>query len=628
MSKSEKPEPSKGISPWFWVPSLYYAEGIPYVVVMIISVIMYKRLGISNTEIALYTSWLYLPWVIKPLWSPLVDLFRTKRFWIVFTQMLVGAGLACIALTIPTTNFFKFTLAFFWLLAFSSATHDIAADGFYMLGLTQHQQAWFVGVRSTFYRFAMLTGQGLLVILAGYIESNSGLDTVNIHVNAVTEQREIVEYDLPDSLNIQALDGELRIVTTSDSLNIVTMTREPQEIDTLLKHVQAWNSANGHLTDEQKEKKGESSSPPSWWQRNIVKGIEHLFLSVFGSLEEKETSQKLAGNIGIMQMHLSKPPEPGNKVIINLSRDSGDKSIELIEGNHAIFTENNWNKPIISVIQIDPKLKQVSSAQFSARAGNIPLSWILTFLFMTVLFAIFAIYHYFVLPHPVEDVPRKSESFQSFLKEFGNTFLLFFKKKGIGVMIAFLLLYRLGESQLVKIASPFLLDPVENGGLGLTTGQLGFVYGTVGMLLLTAGGLLGGFVAAKHGLKKWIWWMAIAINVPDAVYIYLANTQPDSFTIINICVGIEQFGYGFGFTAYMLFMIYISQGKYKAAHFAITTAFMALGMMLPGMVSGWIQELIGYPDFFVWVLITTIPGIILIKFLPLDPEFGKKSTSE
>src|SRR5437870_4361346 len=161
-------------NPWAWVPTLYLAEGLPYVVVMMVSVIMYKGLGVSNSDIALYTSWLYLPWVIKPLWSPLVDILKTRRMWIWMMQLFIGAGLAGVALMIPASHFFQYTLAFLWLLAFSSATHDIAADGFYMLATTQREQAFFVGIRSTFYRISMISGQGLLVILAGLIQSRTG----------------------------------------------------------------------------------------------------------------------------------------------------------------------------------------------------------------------------------------------------------------------------------------------------------------------------------------------------------------------------------------------------------------------------------------------------------------------
>ncbi len=626
MVKSTNKQAKKSLSPWFWVPSLYFAEGIPYIVVMTISVIMYKRMGISNTDIALYTSWLYLPWVIKPLWSPIVDLLRTKRFWIITMQILIGAGLASIALTIPVPKFFQFTLAFFWLLAFSSATHDIAADGFYMLGLSQHDQAWFVGVRSTFYRFAMLTGQGLLVILAGYVESHSGLESIELSVSSV-QQATVQQIISPDSLVIEPLEGDLRIISLPEQLDIPIVDRTKDEIEALVKKAQQWNSARLQLNQQElKSDTSEQISQPSWWQRTVVQKLENTIRKAFGTTEKAVPAGQNVGNAGIVYFYLSKQPEPGKKVILNFVREAGDKSFELVEGGRAEFTEVNWNKPLMAVIQLDPKLKTRSSATFVVRAGNINLSWIVTFFFMAGLFAIFSIYHRFILPYPTKDVSRKSETLGSFFKDFANTFVLFFKKEKIGLTLAFLLLYRLGESQLVKLASPFLLDTQDAGGLGLTTGQVGFVYGTIGMVMLTCGGLLGGFVAAKHGLKKWILWMAIAINLPDIVYLYLAHTQTNNFFIINLCVGIEQFGYGFGFTAYMLYMILVAEGEYKTAHFAITTGFMALGMMIPGMISGWIQSLIGYPNFFIWVLISTIPGIILVSFLPIDPEFGKKKS--
>jgi PAT family beta-lactamase induction signal transducer AmpG len=420
-------------NPWLWVPSLYLAEGLPYVVVMTVSVIMYKRLEISNTEIALYTSWLYLPWVIKPFWSPVVDLLKTKRFWIIIMQLFIGAGLTGVAFTLPTEKFFQYTLAFFWLLAFSSATHDIAADGFYMLGLKQHQQAYFVGIRSTFYRIAMMAGQGLLVILAGHLEVTS---------------------------------------------------------------------------------------------------------------------------------------------------------------------------------------------------GKIYFAWQITFLILAALFVLFFIYHLFILPKPNGDSPREKVELKHFVSEFIRTFVSFFRKKEIIIIVLFILLYRFAEAQLVKMASPFLLDSKEVGGLALTTSQVGFVYGTVGIIALSLGGILGGIVASKNGLKFWIWWMLIAINLPDLVYVYLAATQTSNFILINICVAVEQFGYGFGFTAFMLYLIFVSEGEYKTAHFAIATGLMALGMMLPGMISGWIQEQVGYLNFFIWVCISTIPAFIITKFLKIDTEFGKKTQTQ
>ena len=414
---------------WTWIPTLYFAQGMPYVVAMTVSVIMFKKLGISNSDIALYTSWLYLPWVIKPLWSPMVDILRTKRFWIVIMQLFVGGALAGVAFTLPGSDFFKWTLAFLWLLAFSSATHDIAADGFYMLGLSKHDQAFFVGIRNTFYRLAMLSGQGLLVVLAGYLETQT---------------------------------------------------------------------------------------------------------------------------------------------------------------------------------------------------GDIPKAWSLTFYVLTALFVAFFLYHYFILPNPSEDVERHTPGFINVLKAFFETFASFFRKKQVGVAIAFLLLFRLGEAQLVKLASPFLLDSRELGGLGLSTTDIGFIYGTAGIIALTLGGILGGIVVALNGLKKWLWPLTLALNLPNLVYVAMAVWQPESLWWITSGVVLEQFGYGFGFTAYMLFMIYFADGPNKTAHYAICTGFMALGMMLPGMISGWIQETIGYQWFFVWVVICTVPGFLLLPFLNIDPAFGTK----
>jgi len=613
-------------SPWYWVPSLYYAEGIPYIVVMAVSVIMYKKMGISNTDIAFYTAWLYLPWVIKPLWSPLVDILKTKRFWIVTMQLFIGAGLAGVAFTIPLPNFFQFTLAFFWLLAFSSATHDIAADGFYMLGLSKHDQALYVGVRSTFYRLAMLTGQGLLIILAGFVESNSGLDDLDLSVVS-NPNIEIAQPLHPDSVDLKSDQSSLRIISYPVKLEIASKPRLTSEVDSIINFAYEWNIAHGfakrEITIEQEEQE------LSWWTLYIVNPLEAFLQNNFG-VEKAVVDGNTTGNIGLVYFYLSQKPEADQEIVTNFGRDGGDKSIGLIDsppiGSRMVFTESNWNQPAIAVIQLDPKLDKQSKAEFKARSGNIPLSWLFTFLVMTILFIIFFIYHKFILPKPDSDKPALLGQSSDFFKEYINTFVLFFKKERIGIILAFLLLYRLAESQLVKLAPPFILDTQEMGGLALTTGEYGFVYGTVGLLFLIIGGLLGGFLASKQGLKFWLWPMAIAINLPNAVYIYLSYAIPDSFFIINTCVAIEQFGYGFGFTAYMLFMIYVSEGKHKTAHFAITTAFMALGMMIPGMVSGWLQEIIGYQHFFVWVMIATIPCFLILPFIPLDKDFGKKKT--
>ncbi|MDX1700739.1 MAG: MFS transporter, partial [Melioribacteraceae bacterium] len=531
------------------------------------------------------------------------------------------AGLAGVALTIPVPNFFQYTLAFFWLLAFSSATHDIAADGFYMLGLTKHQQAFFVGVRSTFYRFAMITGQGLLIILAGYLESSTGLGELEIEVHSINQNQSKSIEVMNESKEITS---ELMLLTNPEKLNISIETISIEKFDSIQNIVITTNQSNGYIDQKNDSAKiFENEESESWWERVVVNNVERFIKQNFGQeAAVEQINEKQVGNVGIVQLFLSS--KPNENIIVNLSQSSGDKSISILGETRFVFNGDNWNKPALILFQIDPKLRFETSANFSAISGNIPFAWTITFIILACLFLVFFIYHKFILPYPTTDVSARKEG-ESVFGEFFKTFVLFFKKKNILIIIGFLLVYRLGESQLVKLASPFLLDSRDVGGLALTTGQVGFIYGTIGILALVVGGLLGGFLAAKNGLKHWLWWMLIAINLPNTVYIYLSYALPDSFFIILSSVAVEQFGYGFGFTAYMLYMIYVSDGEHKTAHFAITTAFMALGMMIPGMVSGWLQELIGYQHFFIWVMIATIPAFIITKFIPLDPEFGKET---
>lgn len=586
-------------NPWAWVPTLYYAQGIPYVVVMLVSVIMYKRMGISNADIAFYTSLLYLPWVIKPLWSPFVDIFKTKRLWILVMQLLIGAGLAGVAFVVPLPSFLQYTLAFFLLLAFSSATHDIAADGFYMLGMSEHQQAFFVGIRSTFYRLAMITGQGLLVILAGYFETHSGLPPAKIEVSsnpkAKIEQLVVDE----DFVNL-AKGDELKVIANINSINISTEKRTKAAVDSFTYFIQSKNINNGFYNTQGKSPK-----------------ISELKLKT-------EDYEKRVGNIALLSFALTSQPKEDKDYVVVFDRDGGDKSISILEGTRFVFNKSNWNKPAYAILQLDSKLKTETFTSFKAISGDIPWAWSMTFLILTGLFIVFFIYHYFILPYPVSDGPAIKDGVRRVGKEFFGTFSLFFKKKEILFIIAFLLIYRFGEAQLVKLAAPFLLDQREVGGLALTLGEVGVVYGTVGIIALTLGGIVGGFLASRDGLKKWIWWMFAAINIPHVLYIYLAFAQPESLLIINLCVAGEQFGYGFGFTAYMLYMIYVSEGEFKTSHYAICTGFMALSMMIPGIFAGMIQEALGYPHFFVWILITMIPGFFVTKMLKINPEFGKK----
>lgn len=390
----------KNNRPYTWVPSLYFAEAVPYMAVMTLSVILYARLGLSNTELALYTGWLYLPWVIKPLWSPVVDALRTKRWWIVTMQLLIGASLAGVALTLQASWWLKGSLVFFWLMALSSATHDIAADGFYILGLNKKEQALYVGIRSTTYRLGMIFCQGLLVVLAGWLET---------------------------------------------------------QYDVLL----AWSVTMGVLA---------------------VVMIAMAFWHVY-SMPKVEASNGMQDRKGL----------------------------------------------------------------------------------------------------------------------FGPTLKVFAHKPHLWSALLFMLLFRFPEAQLAKMAQPFMLRPFEEGGLALDTVDIGVIYGTVGVVALLVGGILGGFFVSRHGLKRWWWPMVIAISVPDLVYIYFAVCQPSNVALVYGGVAFEQLGYGFGFTAYSLFLVYFSRGERSTSVFSLCTALQALGMMLPGLIAGWLADVLGFSGFFIWV---------------------------
>ena len=413
---------------WAWVPTLYFAEGLPYVLVVLVSTVMYRQLGLSVVDVALYTSWLYLPWVIKPFWSPFVDLIKTKRWWLLLTQFILGAGLAGVGLTLNTTNFFRWSLAIMWLLAFSSATHDISIDGFYMLGLDEGEQSMFVGIRNTAYRIAMIAGQGGLLMLVGAFEK------------------------------------------------------------------------------------------------------------IFGSTVR-------AWTLGLM-----------------------------ISG------------------------------------GIMILLWL---------------YHSYILPHPVADCAIEVSG-KNLLKEFGMTFVSYFRKPYIVPALLFILLFRFPEAQLGKIAPLFLIDTAARGGLELTTGQVGFAQGTLGVIGLLLGGILGGLTLSKYGLKKCIWYMVAAISVPDLVYVYLSWMPTQNMALVSTCIFMEQLGYGFGFTAYALFLMYFARGEHQTSHYAISTGIMALGMMLPGMISGMLQEYMGYRTFFIWIIACCTVTCIVSALIKYEPDFGKK----
>ncbi len=401
----------RNISPWVWVPTLYLAEGIPYFLVTSISVTLFAQLGVPNSEMALFTSLIAFPWVVKPLWSPFVDVLRTKRWWVLTMQILMAVTVALLAWLAPKGHF-TIALILFTITAFCSATHDIAADGYYMIALNEHDQSAYVGLRSTFYRIANIFCQSLLLMLVGWLQKRT----------------------------------------------------------------------------------------------------------------------------------------------------------------------------------------------------DIPSSWTFALLLCSGLLALMALWHTWQMPR-VESVKLEMASGQIW-REVGQVFAEFFKKPGIVLALCFMLIYRLPEALLLKLCNPFFLAAREQGGLGITVDTIGEITG-IGVILMLLGGIGGGIWASRTGLKKAIIPMALCLTLPCIVYVYFAQFQPTAFWILSLCVGLEQLGYGLGYTACMLYMIHVADGAYKTAHFSICTAFMFLGLMLPGMVAGYIQEAAGYLGFFWIVMACCVPSIVV-----------------
>jgi PAT family beta-lactamase induction signal transducer AmpG len=603
------------------VPSLYFAQGVPYVVVMTVAVIMFKRLGVANTQIALYTSWLYLPYAIKPLWSPLVQRFGTRRGWVVVMQLLVAAGLACTALAIPLDSFLRWSLVALASVAICSATHDVAADGFYLLALTSHEQAWFVGIRSTAYRMAMIAGQGVLVMLAGALEASSGLPVIAIDVAAANVEVQTAPF-APQDFKPAAEGAVQGILPAQQSYKVGVGGRKKADVKSLKDEVNRWNVDHGFYAATATAAQAKKDKPA--WQLKL----EDFIRAHFGEVKSADSATSdRAGDVATIMIRLAQPVPPGEQQVVQFGRSGGDSNFDVVEGERFVVTDENWNVPFAALVQVDPKLEKPSAAKFEVRSGNLRLAWTLTFFVVAAVFLAFCAYHFVALPRPAADVATTfdAESDASNLTGFWIPFADFFRKPRVLAILAFLLLYRFPESQLVKLATPFLLDSREVGGLALTTAEVGVVYGTIGVACLTIGGILGGFAVARGGLGRCLWPMALAIHLPNLAFLFLSYAQPESRSVITMAVAVEQFGYGFGFTAYMLYCVYVASGKYQTVHYAICTGCMALGMMIPGMWSGWLEDLIGYRHFFVWIMLAMIPSLLAVACIPVERDFGKKT---
>ncbi len=412
---------------WKWIPTTFFMEGLPFTMIVVVSTIMYKNFGLSNSEITFYTGWLYIPWVIKPVWAWFVDVYRTKRWWIYGMQMCLAITFVAITFSLQTPYYFKLSIILFWLCALFSSSHDIAADGFYLISLSSGQQSLFVGMQSLFYQVAKFFGSGLLVLISGFLLSKT----------------------------------------------------------------------------------------------------------------------------------------------------------------------NN----------------------------NAKLSWSIIMLIVALLIFAISVYHQKTLPR---DEKTSEKTISQGFNEIKHVFSEFFKLKGLWVTLIFVMTFRLGDNQVNKIVPLFLLDDRTHGGLGFDNTYVGFANMFVLAAMITAG-VLGGVTISKFGLKKCMWYMLAFVNLPHAVYIYLAYARPESQIVVLCLQVMEHFSTTFSLTAYTMITFHlVKDSAYKTAHYAFISGIMVAGVMLPSMFSGAIQQALGYQHFFIYVMFTMIPSMLIMPFIKITDAYGKR----
>lgn len=561
-------------SPWLWVPSLYFAEGIPYMIVNTVSILIFKQLGMSNAMLAFFTSFLMFPWAVKPLWTPLLDMYGTKKRWIVITQLTMGICFTVAAFVMPLTFAVQLLLLIFMLLAFFSATHDAAADGFYILGLEQDQQAFFTGVRSTFYRISMIAAQGGVVLLAGIVQESTGLQPMQFELTRAQYESFEPKTFANDDMIIELTRG-----TASPYKSVAECASD----------LNAYNGAPSEA------------------------GLDAVDIS---------------SNYLLVKVFLKHKLSSGEERQLALVR-SGSKALGLAYADRLVFTAEKQHLPQLAVIMPEGNADELNPTVFKVQSGNFILAWSVALGAVALLYLLLPLYHALALPRE-ERYSGKINSAKEFYREFGSAFVTFFTKKGIVTALLFILFYRFAEAQLLKLGTAFLIDHPESGGLGLSNSSYGVIYGIFGVISLTVGGILGGWALSRHGLRFWMLPMALALNLPDAVYVYMATVLPDGFLPVALSIVIEQFGYGFGFASYMLYMIFVAEdsGKYATSHYAIMTGLMAVGIMVPGAFSGIIYSELcnnSYSSFFWWVMIATLISfaVTIIAMRRVPKSFGR-----
>jgi PAT family beta-lactamase induction signal transducer AmpG len=548
---------------------------------------MYRHFGISNYDIALFAGLIYLPWVLRPLWSPLVDIYGSKREWIYKMQLVISICLACIAFLIPLPDFFHFSMVLWFIIAFASATHDAAVDGFYVGALTHPSRSFFIGVRSVFYKVSFFAAQGLLIVMAGYLEIFFTVAPTEFKVSADPNRYFSEEVNL-DLFKYKSFPGQLRIIASKNDIKIGAELKTAEDIYSYREYVRNFNMVNGFAHEFSEQNK-------------------------YPLLPREPV-----GNIGIVGLHLSKQPAEEKEYSVIVEQKDINDNIKIVEGGKLKFNSKNWNKPALVLVQINPALTKKTETLFNVRTEKVFIAWIIPFIAGAVLFFALFVYHRKILPYPVSDRHTTLNRTLSFNKLFFKPFFRFFEKKRIGVTVIFLVFFLFAEGQLVKTSSMFLTDKRVLGGLGLSVENLNMITALIYTPGFILGSLLGGLILSRSSLKKWILPMMLAVNIPPVIYAFLAFTQPTDIIIIYSAAFAHYLYYGFGITGYILYMVNLSDGDFKASHYSIAASFMTLGMMLSGIISEPILKSVDYKYFFSILPVMVIPSLIILKYLPSE----------
>ncbi|RYG48716.1 hypothetical protein EON79_03665 [bacterium] len=609
-------------------------QAIQVTIVQEVATVVYKDLGIENAAITKWTALIALPWALQMLFGPLVELNATKRRWILGGQLVIASGLILAALVLNTPNAFGFSLAILGFTAVASALCNIATDGFYLLAMAKDQQAAFAGIQSTCYRLGRLFCTGILVFVVGLLTRPGPIEVrAPGGIHALQGDKVVV---LPQAGlrveggkivaegvgPIQGLRGiqppiEKGVVTRDVIAPEGTRGLRVGEDGTIQALTPKGTLPIGKLSDAPQTGVVSSAPKDGWEPRlawSMVLGGGALLYAVGAVYNARavprpaldapaegppgETGRNVVRTLWVLALGL------GGYFLGNaITRLSAYGLWRTLDGSPD-GPLKGWRLGDQSML-VDFHPGPSRGTYVTAPVQPAPSGVVAELTQLVVCLVVVAV--------SLAMVRRKLRG-----SEMGEAFGSFIRQRSFAAILAFILFYRFGEAMVSKMSPLFLKDGLDKGGLAIANDQLGLIKGVAGVMGIVCGGILGGILVARWGLKRAIWPMALVMHVPNLLYLWAAYAKPPVAAIYGVDF-IDQFGYGFGFAGYMIILQRIAQrGRFRTAHYAIGTGMGALCIALAGAASGVIQSNFGYTGFFWAVMIATIPGMLTLFVVPLE----------